>query len=97
MNTEKMRDSAMKLLLSLEEMDAGLLMLSVVLTMLLAILIGSYRYYCIYMKRKAPWNVPRLWGHSSFKVVSWILFVVPSLWAASAVGILITRYIGGIA
>jgi hypothetical protein len=57
--------------------------ISGIIALFLAIVIGAYRQYCTYMEVKESWNIPRIWRRSlTFRIFSWIFVTGSAIWGA---------------
>lgn len=70
-----------------------LLLLSGIIAGILAIKLGKFRSFCIYMSL-CPFgraSLPLGWYHSWFRILTWILVTILSIWSAGIVSIFIAK------
>ncbi len=58
------------------------LIISGIISLIIAVLVGAYRQFCITMEVKAQWNIPMIWRYSFARFLSWIIVAVSSIGAA---------------
>ena len=55
--------------------------------LVLAVLVGEYRQFCIYKDKKySGVDTPLIWSFLWFRVLSWLFVAATSLWAAVLMG-----------
>ena len=78
--------------------EAGIFSLIVtsIIALIVAVVLGRYRHLCRIMETKTgidgimpPWNIPPIWRKKWFRILSWLIVAITSIWFAGVVGLLI--------
>jgi len=79
---------------------AGILGLIVtgIIALTIAYLLGKFRHVCRIVEDKAPWKVPLIWHKTWFRIISWLIVTITSVWFAGIVAlfieVLINKWLG---
>lgn len=65
------------------------MIVSGLVSLVIALVIGAYRHFCVTMEVKAAWNIPRIWRYSLARILSWIVVASATIWFAFVVATLV--------
>lgn len=74
------------------------LIVSGIIALIIAIYLGRYRHVCRIMESKNRWNIPLIWYKTWFRIITWLIVTITSIWFAGVVslfiGVLINKWLG---